>query len=107
MSVSQGLTATSALNNIGFIQTNSVPTNGVSASGIFSLNGALPNGTSSITIPGMTSTGVTLLSYIHDSTGGGTQYFVKAIAGTNQCLFSVNQVTAAGDSINWLTNKLQ
>lgn len=107
MSVSQGLTATSALNNIGFIQTNSVPTNGVSVSGVFSLTGALPNGTSSITIPGMTSTGVTLLSYIHDSTGGGAQYIVKAVAGTNECRISTNQVTAAGDAINWLTNKLQ
>ena len=96
MSVSQGLTATSALNNIGFIQTNSVPTNGVSVSGVFSL-----------TIPGMTSTGVTLLSYIHDSTGGGAQYIVKAVAGTNECRISTNQVTAAGDAINWLTNKLQ
>ena len=105
MSAAQLLTAT-APGDIGYIQSSGVPAN-ISLSGVMNFTGALPNGTSTITIPGMTSTGVTLLTYIHPNGGGAGQFIVTATNGTNQCLISTGQVTAAGESLAWLTNKLQ
>jgi hypothetical protein len=106
MSASQGLTATASLNNIGYIQSAGAPAN-ISLSGVMNFTGALTNGTSTITIPGMTSTGVTLLTYIHPTGGGAGQFIVTATNGTNECRISTGQVTAAGESLAWLTNKLQ
>ena len=105
MSAAQLLTAT-APNDVGYIQSSGNPAN-ISRSGIVNFTGAQPGGNFTIPIPGMTSTGTILLTYIHPNGGGAGQFIVSAICGTNQCLVSTGQVTANLESCNWLTNKLQ
>lgn len=70
------------------------------ASGVYTeATGGSPNVTISIT--GMTSTGLVSLTYVHAGGGGGSQYLKTFTAGTNQVSLVYNTNVDVGDQIIW------
>jgi len=54
-----------------------------------------------LSIPGMTSTGLVSLTYVHAGGGGGSQYFKTVTPTTDSVSIDLNTVTDIGDSIIW------
>jgi hypothetical protein len=54
-----------------------------------------------ISIPGVVSTSIVNVTYVHSGGGGGSQYLRNVIPGTNNCVTNWNQVADPNDTIIW------
>ena len=87
-------------------QTNATP-----ATSLFIPSATLLAGTTAIStttnavtipVPGMVSTGTFVMTYVHPNPGGAAQFVSTITEGTNQVFVYMGQVTASGESIQWI-----